>query len=398
MTQTLENTTSTPTRVRFLIFGLAGIAALLLAAAIMYLPIFPPRYGGHAIGRVEILLNEQATPQNSKIEGPISRLQAERGKMVAILTSKRIHHLLMETLSGRYKGVGLDTEFEVSVEPVREMEDMLDIRVDAATEDYAMDCLKELMEQYKNELKSRMLEQNIDMLRSLWEEEQRLSDERDAAEVTLMGFRKDHDILRREGQRKADEESQAGLFQRLNAVRVERVLLESSFPALRKADPAVMADMLRLAENGHPGKDATPMPVRPTFEEAAEFKSACLEVKKTQLQKECKPDDSRMIELEKEIAQSKLETDALAAMTLKRLQAHYEALKIQEAALEEAIADWTPKTTMSIQDQATYDNKRAELENLAKLHDEVCKRIIDIKASNTNDAYIHFVEPPHAFR
>lgn len=401
------------------------LLTLLLSTAVGAYIVVTATQRYRAVCRCEILMNEQAQlSASSNSFAPAATpetLARQRSRLSAIITGSTIRNQVGELLSSRYKGIGLNLDVDISVKPVREVESMLDISVDAATSDYAIAYMKELLDQYQTALKNRTLESNQNKLRSLWEEEQRLADEKDAAQKTIQDFQKEHNIQFSEAKRQFDDAFLAGLVQRQNAIRMERTMLEAQFPAIRQANAITIENVLRLTEGTHESimptqginqdnpagaslatigrrdtaQGATATAVAATWEQQEEL-VARLEAEKRDMLLQYKPEHPKMLELDRIIAAAKRELRFGAETAIKRLQARYDALKIQETALEDSAKAWKSELNLSVQDRATYDNKRAELEHLTKLHDQVYARIIDIKAQNADATYNHMVEAPHA--
>ena len=392
------------------------------AAGTAFAAFATPRY--RSTCRYEMLIDERLRISSTNTQAPISvdGVLRLRARQMMLLTSAPLQKAVAEKLAPRWKGDLSSLDASVVPKTVRDLETMLDISVDSASADYALAYLKELVDQYETAQRDQSLENNENSMRSLWVEKKHLADELEAAQHTLMLFQKEHNILFSQVKQQFDDAFLANLIQRQNALKMERTMLESQFPAIRKANAPTIEDVLNLtmSTNNLTGMTSAPIrapgadpalaiianlgknqpdrmaqPAAGSWQEQEELVSR-LDAEYKDMLKTYRATHPKMIELRRQIDIANRELRFGAETALKRLQARYEALKIQETALEDAAKDWRGEINMSVADRATYENMQAKVEHLKKLHDQVYARIIDGAAQTVDTTFNHPVEAPHS--
>ena len=392
------------------------------AAGAAFAVFATPRY--RATCRYEMLIDERLRISSSGTTAPpisVEGVLRLRARQMMLLTSSPLQKTVADKLAPRWKGDASSLDASVIPKPVRDLETMLDISVDSPSPDYALAYLKELVDQYETAQRDQALENNENSMRSLWVEKKHLADELESAQHTLMLFQKEHNILFSQVKQQFDDAFLANLIQRQNSLKMERTMLESQFPAIRKSNAPTIEDVLNLTmstnnltgmetspsrtSGGDPamaiianlGKNQSgraPQPTAGSWREQEELVSR-LDAEYKDMLKTYRPTHPNMIELRRQIEIAARELRFGAETALKRLQARYEALKIQEAALEDAAKEWRSEINMSVADRATYENMQAKVEHLKKLHDQVYARIIDGAAQTVDTTFNHPVEAPH---
>lgn len=409
------------------------LLVLLLASAIgaILCIVIPPKY--RATCRYEVVVDERlriSSQQQAYAPPTQDQTLRQRGRQILILTGKNIQQQVLAKLASRWQGRIAENEMvpSVIVKPAsRELETMLEISVDAADGEYALDFLKELRNQYEEVQRTRALETNEYAMRNLWVEKKRLSDELEEAQKNLTDFQKEHNIRFNEAKAQYDDAFLAGLVQRQNALRMERTMLETQFPFVQNANTATLQDVLSLTMETHGavlsgsngGMDAiTPESVTegltkniPTAQKLREIKNgnmsappaswqeqeelvSRLEAEYQDMLTSYKSDHPKMLDLRRQIDSAKRELQFGATTALKRLKSRYEAIKIQEAALGEAAARWKSEINMSAADRATYDSIRSKVDHLKQLHDQVYARILDGATQNVVATFNNTIDPP----
>ncbi len=400
------------------------LLVLLLCTAVgaAYAITATPRY--QAACRSEIMPDDRLRVSTNVISQPTSAesLARQRGRQITIITGDALRNQVDNRLNARWKGVIPELGVSISARPVREVESMLDISVNAVNVEYALDYLTTLLEQYKEAQSKWQMEANENALRSLWVEKKRLSDELETANNTLVQFQKEHNIQFNRARQQFDDAFLAGLVQRQNALKMERTMLEAQFPAIRQSSTLVIQNVLELTMGTHDATmDALPTAginqdnsaanmlanlgkrdgrspdtmVARTWQQQEEL-VARLKAEYMDMLTQYKADHPRMVDLQRYIGAAERELRFGAETALKRLQSRYEALKIQETALDESARAWKGNNDMSVADRATYDNLQSKVDHMKQQHDLVYAKIIDTASQNSDPFYNHTVDPPHA--
>ena len=385
-----------------------------------------PQY--QAICRYEIYSDERLQLGNR----PANLEARQRSRQVLIITGSNLRGLVNAKLQPKWQGVIPNLDATVSVRPVREVESMMDISVDTVSGEYALDYLKELLNEYQEVQRTRALETNESSMRSLWVEKQRLATEMEEAQNAMLKFQKEHNIRFSEAKKQFDDQFLEGLIQRQSTLRMERTMLETQFPFLEQANTATIQGVLQLTMETHAataGTGAAPAERPPSTPTAtgtppattgatATSKSvdgakplgpispltsgwqqqeelvARLEAEYQDMLAVYKPNHPHMRDLQRYLGAAKRELRFGAETALKRLKARLDATTIQERALDSASRTWRSEISLSVAERATYDTLNSKVEHLKQLHDQVYTRILDGTSQNVDVTFNHMVEPP----
>ncbi len=405
-----------------LLLGTAVGAAYCILATTQY----------RAICRYEIYMDERLRFSAGQFaQGGDMAYGRQRSRQVLLLTGANLRSQVYAKLTPKWNGVISDLVTAVAVRPVREVETMMDISVDGVSGEYALDFLKELLNEYQEVQRTLSLEANENALRSLWVEKQRLAADLDEAQNALLKFQKEHNIRFTEAKQEFEAKFLENLIERQNTLRMERTMLMTQFPFLQQANTATIQDVLQLTMETHAattgntmgggnlgggtgsgagggtgtddggntgGKGSQKMSASAMSDamgwQMQEEMVARAEAEYQDLLAVYKPSHPKMRELQRMIDASKRNLRFGADTALKRLKSRYEALNIQGDALDDAAKKWKGDITMSVADRATYDSMKSKVDHLKQLHDQVYTRILDGAAQNIDAVFNHMVEPP----
>ncbi len=357
----------------------------------------------------------------------MDRLGRALGRQIVLMESEGLQQQILDRLKKKWAGKLTPEEMQadVTITPVRQARrSMLDISVDAVSGEYAREYLNALLEGYQEIRRQEAARANDSAVRNLRTELDRLTKDLQDAQNDLLQFQQEHNIQLTSAQEVYDEMFVTKLVQRQNAIRMERTILESQFPFLQNADAATIRDVLALTLETHaatapsgnllvtPGSARRPQtriapmvmaggagqntpawPERNDWQQQEET-VAQLEAEYQDDLKIYKPHHPRMIALRRKLEAAKRDLKIKAEIALKRLKARYDALKMQESALQKAAAAWRSSLKMSAAEKATYETLQAKVEHLKTLYDTVYKRIIDASAESSDRYVSNIVNPP----
>lgn len=394
-----------------------------------YCILATPMY--RAICRYEIELGANSDkPQGFSADGLAQA--AARQRMV--LNSSRLRGLVRAKLQPKWSGVINSLDVKVAIRPDKELPNIFDVTVDGVSGEYALDYLKEMLSQFQEIQRARSLEANENALRYLWLEKQKLAQEQEEAQNTLVKFQKENNIQFNEARQMYDEQFLTGLVQRQNSLRTERTMLETQFPSLENASANTIQNALQLTQEthqvtsgippgaapiyapsptagpggagqatGNAGPRAVPMtPVGGGLAAGSENQAwqnldeyiARAEAEYQDLLATYKPSHPAMREMKRQIEAAKRNLRFAADSSLKQLRSRFDALKIQESALDNSARSFRGELNLSVSQRATYDSLKAKVAHLTQLHDQVFTHIIESTAKSTDATFSYMLEQP----
>lgn len=309
---------------------------------------------------------------------------------------------------------------------------VLNIWVEATDEDYARVFLEELISAYQEMRQMEELSAREEALRGLRLEKMRLENELQAARQRLVQFRERHNI--KMTAMKADYEQRFldNLMQRENSLRMERAMIGTQLRALEGANAPTVQDVLALTLEAHavatgaaqgqrtgdgeplqladdPADDivahqgdaflaqASRVPgVAETKEwEILETSVARLEALYNKQLETFKPDHPNMVQLRQRIQEAKDNIEFQSQIARKRLQARFNALKIQEDALSSITTGWRggQGTDLSIAEQSELQDLMRQTSQLSTLVSAAASRAIDVAAQSGDSLITRVVTP-----
>ena len=398
------------------------------ATGAAYCILATPMY--RAICRYEIELggSDSGKQQAFDAEGLVQASARQR----MVLNSSRLRGLVRAKLQPKWSGVINSLDVKVAIRADKELPNIFDVTVDGVSGEYALDYLKEMLSQFQEIQRSRSLEANENSLRYLWLEKQKLAQEQEDAQNTLVKFQKENNIQFNEAKQIYDEQFLTGLVQRQNTLRTERTMLESQFPSLENASANTIQNALQLTEETHQatsgipgaapiyapspttgpgtgqatntaGPRAAPMtPVGGGFAAGGENQAwqnldeyiARAEAEYQDLLATYKPSHPAMREMKRQIEAAKRNLRFAADSSLKQLRSRFDALKIQESALDNSARSFRGELNLSVSQRATYESLKAKVAHLTQLHDQVFTHIIESTAKSTDATFSYMLEQP----
>jgi capsular exopolysaccharide synthesis family protein len=114
--------------------------------------------------------------------------------------------------------------------------------------------------------------------------------------------------------------------------------------------------------------------------------------------KQYKPTHPVMLRLQQEIETTKQNIEFESEIARRRLQARFEALRIQEDALDRITSGWQVDKSLdlSIAQQSEHDSLQREVARLSKLVDKVANTIIDVSAQSSESLVTRLLLQPRS--
>ncbi len=389
-----------------------------LAAGAAYCTLATRQY--RATCRYELVQEARLSLQKMDSRTAMEMLDRELNKLVLYMEGGSLGDKVMARLESEWAAKIPESAraAKVRVSRLRKADTMVDISVDAIDADYALAYLKELLNAYQQLRRDELLETTEKALTKLREEQVSLAKDLQGAEDSLLEFKEKHNIQFTQTKAEFDEKFMANLVQRQNALRMERTMLDSQFPFLEKASAAMIQDVLSLTmqtkqATGSVGgsivdlnADALSSPTkgggdRVQWEEEKDWQKKEAEVLRLEAKYQdelqtYKASHPKMLELRQQIDEAKRELNLTARIAMKRLKSRYDAIKIQEKALDDSARAWRQELNLSTRERAEYENLRAKVEHLRKLYDQVYGRVLDGGIASVDTVFTRLVDSPRA--
>ena len=362
------------------------------------------------------------------------RVEDELSRQIVIMKSGSLHKRVMEQLRTKWddKIPQEHLQPKIGIQRVRDAQTMVDINVDAVDPDYAKDYLDTMLSSYKDIRREETLKASDKALANLRDEQEDIKRELQAARDALAQFRKKHNLLYTRTKSVYDERFLSNLVQRENSLKMEETVLESQFKNLKDADTATIKNALKLTRQtqasvqdmsdiskqmaeqagsggsaGSASQQAAAMSSNSDIAQdmdllqwSQESNWQMQQAKKKRLEAEYEhklktyqENHPKMVELEQAIESAKRDLKMAAEIALKRLQARYDAVKLQLKAVREAAKAWRKELDLSTEERAEFAKLQAKVERLKELHDRVYKRILDGSVINVNALFSRLIEP-----
>jgi len=304
---------------------------------------------------------------------------------------------------------------------------VMQITVDSIDEDYGLEYLRELIATYAEMRKVEEMTANERALRSLRLEKMRLGNELDDARQRLLEFKARHQLLMAGIQADYDRQYLDNVLQRVNALRMERAMIGMQLRALEGANAPTAQDVLALTMEAHagtpglggtgaaplmiagglPGATASGQQPGPAMLPQAlgvaqtgnwekyEGELARLQALYSDNLENYKPAHPAMLALEQQIDSVKRSIEFESEIAKRRLQARFDALKIQEDALDNLTKGWQrSESDLGVTEQAEFEDMESEVEQLKNLVKTVGERIIDVSAQSAESLITRLVAEP----
>jgi capsular exopolysaccharide synthesis family protein len=366
--------------------------------------------------RYELVRESRLSLDKIDNRSTVAMLDQELNRQMVIMNSRPLHERVATALKPKWEGILLPGDYspKIGLKRLRKAESMVDISIDAVDGAYALQYLQEMLSAYGDMRREELLESTEKALSNLKSEQMKLAHDLESAEAALLKFQLDNNIQFTEAKAHFDEKFLANLVQRENSLRMERTMLESQFDFLETASAATIRDVLSLTMETHEstslGGDLASSSAngnsfgannsKVQWAGENEWRNQETEVLRLQAKyddelKTYKPSHPKLMKLKQEVDAAKRELRLTAEIALKRLKSRYDALKIQEKALEDAARTWRQELNLTAEQRAEYDNLRAKVEHLRKLYDQVYARVLDGTVLNVDSLFSRPVEKPH---
>jgi capsular exopolysaccharide synthesis family protein len=373
---------------------------------------------------IDPLLRISSTDRGAYAPRTSEQILQERNRQVITVMGSSLQAKTATELQPKWSKTLTDLSVAVSVKPVRELESMFDINVEAADRQYALDFLTTLLEQYQAIQREQMRRTTDDAISSLMIEQNRIANELKDAQNKLQLFMREKSISVQQAKQAYDQTFIASLLQRKSFLKMEQTMLETNFPFLKGANTATIDDVLRMTMETHlsalqgaqvagispdtsvsgidkniPGlqfSDRTAearATVAQTWQQQEEL-VARLKAEYEDLRTQYKPGHPRMVELKRQTDAAERQLRFSAETALKRIASRLDAIRYQEKALDNAINTWKADVEVNAADRAQYESYMAQAEHLKQMHDLVYARVLDARAANIAPSY-NAVEPAH---
>ncbi|MBT63696.1 MAG: hypothetical protein CML13_10840 [Puniceicoccaceae bacterium] len=383
----------------------------------LYAYLATPIY--RATARIEILndsrVETRATTQYDRQERSLSR-------QMLLLNSNRLHQQVRANLAEEWKKKLTEperyVEFLVTSVPGSNGT-MIDCLVDSVAAEYSKAYLVEMIQGYRSLRMEELMEVNQSALLGLKNEETRVLEDLEQAKQDLETFERENQILFEKERADMDIAFVNQLLARLKSVRLERVLLENQYEQLSDADILTVNEALAATRETEGRSQVTPEgapavdPGAETPPEAAKNYGAYdhlntgiqwqeTQVRLDELQNEYKQlaavfkdTHPRMIDLKGEITKAQSSLAHQNELALKRFEAHYEALKLQEAGIESVLNNWRSEQFLSVANQSEYKQLSSKVAHFERKYNLVYGRLLE-NTGTTEPFFLRKIQAPQA--
>lgn len=361
------------------------------------------------------------------LETTLEKNSRQFSRQVTLLESDILKNRVKNKLTPEYENQlagNLDVEVKVIKDRRRPV---LTIVVDASDEKYATAFLRELISDYEEMRSLEELDATDRSLRTLRLEKERLTTELQDVRERLRDFKTRNNLKVAKARSEQEEQRFEDLISRLNALRMESSMIETQLEALEDANTATINNVLQLTMETHGvstgtvGTGSAPAETAGTTDggenatgsegtgitdgirlptailgtnfhgrnwELFEERLARLEGVYQNKLKYYQPGHPAMDRIKQEIAQVQKDIEFESELARRRLQARYDALKIQQEALETSINTWKNQyDNLTISDASLFDELQSEIKRLESHVKQLTTKIIDV-ASKSADAIV----------
>ncbi len=376
------------------------------------------------------------------VETSLEQRTRQMDRQITILKSDILRQRVRNKLAPEWEN-RIPT-LEVVVEVVQDRRrPVLSIVVDSVDQDYGVAFLREVVAGYEEIRRLEEMEATERSLRSLRIEKDRLANELQDGRERLRDFQQRHNIKISQVRSQYEETRLQNIMARLNSLRMESSMIEMQLAALQSANAATIHDVIALNLETHaltnpglgagagaatsggerpaalaagsdlPGADGQPTAggaesMRlPTAIlggsghgrnwEVYEESLARLEASYHEKLKHYKPSHPAMDDLKQRISRVKKDIEFESELAKRRLQARYDALKIQQEALDTTVSTWRDDINrLSIAEAAEYGSIQGEVARLSGLVNQLSNRIIDVASKSTESVITQLIAAPTA--
>ena len=390
--------------------------------ALIYLYIATPIYQAKA--RIEIFQEDRLVAKRLTVFG---RMERSAQRHILLLGSQNVRREVVKKLRPEWEQQVENLSIPISLKIVRESRGtMLDISASAPNAEYAKVYLKELIEEYRELRSNELNEINQYALAGLRSEEQQVLKELETAKIMLHTFVEENEVFLSQELEDMDAVFINQLLSRLKTIRLERTMLEIQYEDIIHADLATIREALELSRGIRPPSTpsldtsdsrssgpSTPQAtglILPGMAVAADTGSSDslidweqqeeqLAILKNRYKEQLlvfKSTHPEMQRLNSQIESLENNLKKKAEIALRRFQARFTALKMQEKSIESVVETWEHDQPLSIERKNEYLVLQTRVDHLQRKYDAVYKRLLD--TSGTNDSLsIRIIQPPASF-
>lgn len=372
----------------------------------------PPVY--RATCQLEILSNTKLGQDRDLVTQTYGRGFLNR--QLLLLESPKLNDMVEAKLKAKWS----DKEppgarpLEVTIRPVRGAANaMLNIYVDSFNPDYSLEYLQELLAGYEEMRYDEAAFISESTLRNLQDELKNYSVELEEAENEILRFESEHDLMFEEKRNKSHQTLLASMLSQQAKIAAQRQMLERQFPFLEDSNAATLQEVLVLSLPSTTGNafstdpDSSSITINSstavtdmegdqnlTRWRENEAKVIRLEAEYQTLLKTYKPTHPKMLDLRREIESAERDLTIAAELTMKRLVARRDALKMQEEALASAAQELKKSYVPNTGSQAQYERLLERAARLAKRQDQVFTTIVDMTSAAVDRTMVHLLQEP----
>ena len=319
---------------------------------------------------------------------------------VVLLTSGNLDARVRTRLAKTWPGeVKMSRPVLLSVVPVKKAPQvMVDISADSYDARYSEAYVTALVEEYRDSQREEMGLIHEETVKNLRIELAKLAADLKMERAEVAKFEAEHNVQFEAEKSESELAHMRDVLRKARSIQTQRMIIESQLKLLTNANAATMRDVLDLtmyttaaaAADDKGGPEWTDV----SDWQKNEAELIRLNADYGQMRTVLKPGHPRLAELQEKIAKAQREQQISAELTLKRLEARRDALRMQGEALDSAAAKIESGMNLTGADKAKYENLKSTADHLKSLHDKVFTRIIDSSSTPTERYFSRIVEGP----
>lgn len=400
-----------PLQILLLILGkwkwilLTTIATTAIAA--IYLFYATPIYQAKA--RIEIFQESRLINKTANV---YERMERSAQRHMLLMGSRQVRQKSTNQLRSEWEDKIDELTLPIDFEIVKASRgSMIDISATATDSEYAKKYLEQIIEAYRILREEELSDVNEYALVGLRSEEQLVRKELEDAKIDLHAFVEENEVFLSQEREDMDSVFINQLLTRLKTIRLERIMLENQYEDIIDADLATIKEALDLSRGirapSNQNIDVSSAPsstqqnsglILPGMALAAEAGSTDALVDWEQQEETLsilqnryndnlvvfKPTHPEMERLKAEIASLENNLKKKAEIALRRFQARFTALKMQEQGIESVVSTWEREQPLSIERKNEFLALETKATHLQRKYDAVYKRLLD--STGTNDS------------
>ncbi|WOO41420.1 GumC family protein [Rubellicoccus peritrichatus] len=394
-------------------------------SAVAYLFWVKPIY--RATARVEIF-RESRIDTRTKISY-YEHLERTLQRQSLLMRSDDLHKELRNKLSEKWSPIVGNKNIAPAfgINEVRESRGtMVDIDVDSINPQYALAYLESMLTSYKAFREQELREVNDNAVTGLRSEEQRVLQDLEEAKTELEEFENDNQVLMVQEREQMDAAFLNQLMARLKAIRMERTILENQHEEILNADAVTIREALEMTRQTQQRSSVTSVPSNSSKTnnsandssssnwvnaesvvaadsgdiaavidwEQQEEQLADMENAYKQKLEVFLPTHPEMIAMKAKIDGLTLNLQRKADVALKRFHARFQALKMQEEGIEEALSDFNQEHSLSAERRNRYHQLKSRVSHLQKKYNLVYSRLLE-NSSTPDSFFMRVIKPAH---